>query len=102
MLTFRLRNNQQACRGPLLPDHKSNRARLLRRCHGEDQSVLAAATRHLVHLVLLQRAVPKPPDALAHVCVAQLAHKHRVLSRCHRFVLKLCNDPNVLCGGSRS
>lgn len=102
MLTFRLRNDQQACRGPLLPNHKSNCACLLGCCHCEDQSVLAAATRHLIHLVLLQRAVPEPPDALAHVCVAQLAHKHRVLSRCHRFVLELRDDPNALCGGSRS
>lgn len=102
MLTFSLRNNQQTCRGPLLSNHKRHNSRFFRCRHGEDQSVLAPRPRHLVHLVLLQRVGPEPPDTVAHVRVAQLAHKHRVLSRRDRYALQLCDDPHALCGGRGS
>ncbi|MEQ2218468.1 hypothetical protein XENOCAPTIV_003625, partial [Xenoophorus captivus] len=83
LLTFGLRDNKQLCRGPLFPNHKCYISRLLRCGHGEDQAVLATLGSHLVHLILLQGARTKPPDPLTHFCMAQLAHKHSVLSRCH-------------------
>lgn len=101
LLTFGLRNNQESSRGALFPNHKCHGTRLLWRCHGEYQSVLAALARHLVHLVLLQRAGAEPPDTLANICVAQLTHKFGVLTCRHCYVLQLCNNPYTLCGGRR-
>lgn len=102
LLTFGFRNHKQMSRGPLLPNHEYHSARLLGCCHGEDESMLPPLERHLVHLVLLQRTVAQPPDTVAHVGMAQLAHEHGILSRRHRHVFQLCNNSHALCGGRRS
>lgn len=99
LLTFGLWNNQKMGGGPLLSNHKCHSARLLGRCHGEDQQMLTALARHLVHFVSLERAGAEPPDPLGHVCVTQLTDKLGVLTCRHSDVLQRRNDPHALCGG---